>query len=81
MTASTRGDDGLAALEGEAFLADVFGVEEFLEELGLVDAAEDADLGSELENVGLQAGGLDASPGASGGQSVSWMWAYSTPTW
>ena len=37
------GHHGFSALEGEAFLADVFGVEEALEELGLVDAAEDAD--------------------------------------
>jgi len=39
-----RGDDGFATFEGEALLADVFRVEEFFEKLGLVDAAEDADL-------------------------------------
>ena len=54
-----RGDDGLAALEGEALLADVFRVEEFLEELGLVDAAEDADLLG-LGELRLEARGLDA---------------------
>ena len=37
------GHHGFSALEGEAFLADVFGVEEAFEELGLVDAAENAD--------------------------------------
>ena len=39
-----RGDERLAALEGEAFLADVLGVQEMLKELGLVEAVQDADL-------------------------------------
>jgi hypothetical protein len=54
-----RGDDRLAALEREALLADVFRVQEFLEELGLVDAAEDADF-LRLGEGGLVARGLDA---------------------
>ena len=36
------GDHGFAAFEGEAFLADEFSVEEFLEEFGLVEATQDA---------------------------------------
>ena len=39
-----RGNHRLAAFAGEALLADVLGVEETLEKLGLVDAAQDADL-------------------------------------
>jgi hypothetical protein len=54
-----RGDGGLATLQGEALLADVFRVEEFLEELGLVDAAQDADF-ERLGEGGLVAGGLHA---------------------
>jgi hypothetical protein len=73
-----RRDGGLAALEGEAFLADVFGVEKFLEQLGLVDAAEDADL-ERLGELRLEAGGLDALLEPAAGVLVSWMCAYSTP--
>ena len=54
-----RSDHRLAAFEGEALLTNVFCVEKFLEELGFMDAAEDADfLG--LGERGLEAGRLDA---------------------
>ena len=54
-----RGDDRLAALEGKAFLADVLGVKKFFEELGLVNAAEDAEF-LVLGERRLKPGGLDA---------------------
>ena len=52
-------DHGFAAFEGETLLADEFGVEEFLEELGLVNAAEDAAFLIEVER-GLVVAGLHA---------------------
>ena len=44
MISSSSGDRRLAALEAEALLADVLGLQERLERLGLVELAEDAQL-------------------------------------
>ena len=62
------GDDGLAALEREALLADVAGVEEFLEELALEQVGEHALLLGVGEAVLAQRAGLEAvaQPAADG---------------
>ncbi len=71
-----QGDRRLAALEAEALLPDVLGLQERLERLGLVELREDAEL-LLLRRLLVRALEALLEPGALLG---SWMCMYSTPT-